>query len=102
MEQENKHQDQQTFTVARIAALFPKDLVEKLALVQRELGGEVYLVGGSVRDLVLGRIPGDLDLTVAYDAEQWAERLRQLTGGTYVELGREEGAAGWCSGRGWT
>ncbi|MCI5167751.1 MAG: HD domain-containing protein [Candidatus Electrothrix sp. GM3_4] len=89
MEQKNEY----TFTVATIAALFSHDLLEKLALVQRELGGVVYLVGGSVRDLVLGRVPGDLDLTVARNAEQWAERLRQLTGGTYVELGREEGAA---------
>ncbi|MGB5685885.1 MAG: hypothetical protein WBM35_08740, partial [Candidatus Electrothrix sp.] len=91
MEQENQHQ--QTFTIATIAALFPEDLLEKLATVQHELGGAVYLVGGSVRDLILGRVPGDIDLTVARDAEQWAERLRQLTGGTYVELGREEGAA---------
>ncbi|RWX50792.1 HD domain-containing protein, partial [Candidatus Electrothrix marina] len=89
MEQNNKY----TFTVARIAALFPDDLSEKLAFVQRELGGEVYLVGGSVRDLLLGRQPGDLDLTVPRNAEQWAERLRDITGGTYVELGREEDAA---------
>ncbi len=93
MEQKNQEGYQESFTVATIAALFPYDLLEKLALVQRELGGEVYLVGGSVRDLVLGRVPGDLDLTVARNAEQWAERLRKLTGGTYVELGREEGAA---------
>ncbi len=82
-----------TLSVTVVAALFLDDLLGKLALVQRELGGEVYLVGGSVRDLVLGRAPGDLDLTVAHDAEQWAERLRELTGGTYVELGREEDAA---------
>lgn len=73
--------------------MLPDDLLEQLAAVHRELGGEVYLVGGSVRDLLLGRSPGDLDLTVARDAEQWAERLRTLTGGTYVELGREEDAA---------
>ncbi|CAK8725041.1 hypothetical protein KKHLCK_15705 [Candidatus Electrothrix laxa] len=93
MEQKNQESYQQTFTVATIAALFPHDLLGKLTIVLHELGGEVYLVGGSVRDLVLGRAPGDLDLTVSRDAEQWAERLRQLTGGTYVELGREEGAA---------
>jgi poly(A) polymerase len=93
MEQKNQEGYQQTVAVATIAALFPHDLAEKLAVVLRELGGEVYLVGGSVRDLVLGGTPGDLDLTVTRHAEQWAKRLRELTGGTLVELGREEGAA---------
>ncbi|MCW5212495.1 CCA tRNA nucleotidyltransferase [Desulfobulbus sp. TB] len=85
--------EQYSISVALIATLFPHDLLEKLARVQGELGGEVYLVGGSVRDLVLKRTPSDLDLTVACNAEQWAERLRELTNGTYVALGREEGAA---------
>lgn len=82
-----------TLPAVTLSALFPHDLSEKLAIVLRELGGEIYLVGGSVRDLLLGRVPGDLDLTVACNAEQWAERLRELTNGTYVALGREEGAA---------
>lgn len=82
-----------TLPAVEVAALFPVGLPEKLATVQREFGDEVYLVGGSVRDLLLGRPPGDLDLTVSCNAEQWAKRLRDLTGGTYVELGREEDAA---------
>ncbi len=82
-----------TLPAVTVSALFSHDLSEKLAIVLRELGGEMYLVGGSVRDLLLGRVPGDLDLTVACNAEQWAERLRELTNGTYVALGREEGAA---------
>lgn len=84
---------QKCLSAAAVAALFPDNLSEQLATVQKELGGEVYLVGGTVRDLLLGRQPGDLDLTVARDAEQWAKRLRDITGGTYVELGREEDAA---------
>ena len=73
------------------AAVFPPGLLDKLAAVQRELGGEIYLVGGTVRDLLLGRTPGDLDLTIASQPKHWAERLRQRTGGACVELGREEG-----------
>jgi poly(A) polymerase len=73
-----------------LAALFPSGLAGKLAAVQRELSGEIYLVGGTVRDLLLGRQPGDLDLTVASQPKRWAERLRQLTGGACVELGRDE------------
>ena len=88
-----KQSEQYTFTSAKMAALFPGDLLGKLAIIHKDIGGEVYLVGGSVRDLVLGRPSGDLDLTVSHNAELWAEQLRNLTGGTYVELGREEGAA---------
>jgi poly(A) polymerase len=74
-----------------VAAIFPPGLPDKLAAVQRELDGEIYLVGGTVRDLLLERQPGDLDLTVASQPKNWAERLRQRTGGACVELGREEG-----------
>lgn len=73
-----------------VTALFPHGLLDKLAAVQRELGGGLYLVGGAVRDLLLRRPPGDLDLTVPHQPKHWAERLRQLTGGACVELGREE------------
>ncbi|MCI5211358.1 MAG: CCA tRNA nucleotidyltransferase, partial [Candidatus Electrothrix sp. ATG2] len=73
--------------------MLPDDLLEKLAAVLQEFSGEIYLVGGTVRDLLLGRQPGDLDLTVSRHAEQWAKRLRDISGGTYVELGREEDAA---------
>ncbi len=89
MHQKNKY----IFSVSSVAALFPADLLEKLAVAQQEFAGEVYLVGGTVRDLLLGRKSGDLDLTVSCNAEQWAKRLQELTGGTYVELGREEDAA---------
>ncbi|WP_417914363.1 HD domain-containing protein [Candidatus Electronema sp. JM] len=71
--------------------LFTAGLLDKLAAMQRELGGEIYLVGGTVRDLLLGKQPGDLDLTVSSQPKRWAEQLRQLTGGACVELGREEG-----------
>lgn len=75
----------------QVAALFPSDLLDKLAAVQRDAGGALYLVGGTVRDLFLGRQSSDLDLTVSGQPRLWAERLRQRTGGACVELGREEG-----------
>ncbi|XOF32187.1 MAG: CCA tRNA nucleotidyltransferase [Candidatus Electrothrix sp. YB6] len=89
MEQKNDN----TLSAAAVTSLFPDDLLPQLAAVQREFGGAVYLVGGTVRDLLLGRATGDLDLTVPRQAEDWARLLRDLTGGTYVELGREEDAA---------
>jgi poly(A) polymerase len=75
---------------AILANLFPPGLLDKFATVQRELSGDIYLVGGTVRDLLLGRTPSDLDLTVSSQPKRWAERLRQLTGGACVELGRDE------------
>ncbi|MGB8426199.1 MAG: hypothetical protein WCD88_10485, partial [Desulfobacterales bacterium] len=40
---------------------------------------EAYLVGGSVRDLLLGRRPFDLDLAVAGDPAAFARRLAART-----------------------
>ena len=73
-----------------VEILLSAGLLDKLAAVQRELSGEMYLVGGTVRDLLLGKQPGDLDLTVSSQPKRWAEWLRQLTGGACVELGRDE------------
>ncbi len=51
-------------------------------------GREIFLVGGTVRDALLGLSPGDLDLTVARDAARCCrELIRLLAGGTFVDLG---------------
>jgi len=52
----------------------PKELAEKICGVLRDAGHQAYLVGGCVRDLVLGREPADYD--VATDA--LPERVQQL------------------------
>jgi len=52
------------------------------------LPGQVYLVGGSVRDLLLGRRPLDLDLAVAGNPGTFAQRLAAHTGGRLVPLGK--------------
>ncbi|MDE0004318.1 MAG: hypothetical protein OXQ29_16635 [Rhodospirillaceae bacterium] len=55
-------------------------LASDLADLCREVNHEVYLVGGSVRDAVLGRTVRDLDLTLAADGltlgRRLADRLR--------------------------
>jgi tRNA nucleotidyltransferase (CCA-adding enzyme) len=53
----------------------------ELEAVQREAEGPVYLVGGAVRDLLLGRPGADVDLVVVGDATALATRL----GGAEVE-----------------
>ena len=57
----------------------PRELLERLrALPAVDLlpgGGRVYVVGGAVRDLLLGGAPVDLDLVVEGDAEALARSL---------------------------
>jgi tRNA nucleotidyltransferase (CCA-adding enzyme) len=48
------------------------------------LGAPVYLVGGSVRDLLLGRRSPDIDLAVEGDALRFAARLADEAGGQLV------------------
>jgi len=52
----------------------PRDLAERICRVLRDAGHQAYLVGGCVRDVVLGREPADYD--VATDAAP--ERVQEL------------------------
>jgi len=56
----------------------PRELAERICRVLREAGYRAYLVGGCVRDLLLGREPADYD--VATDA--LPERVQQLFPGS--------------------
>lgn len=54
----------------------------------REHEGEVELVGGAVRDILLGRSPRELDVVVAGDVRAFAEELaRRVAGGASVASG---------------
>ena len=57
-----------------------QDLIETASLLGERRGIAVYLVGGPVRDLVLRRISGDLDLTVEGDATAYAKVLAAQLG----------------------
>jgi len=48
----------------------------------------VYVVGGTLRDLLLGKTPTDCDLATAADPRQYARRLAEGTGGRLVALGK--------------
>jgi tRNA nucleotidyltransferase/poly(A) polymerase len=50
----------------------------------------VYVVGGSVRDLLAGRMPHDYDMVVHQDCTNFAGRLAAMTGGHIVELGKQD------------
>jgi len=51
---------------------------------------ETYIVGGTVRDLLLGRHPADVDISVAGDPEAYAHMLVGRTGGHVVSMGRAD------------
>jgi tRNA nucleotidyltransferase/poly(A) polymerase len=47
-----------------------------------------YLVGGCVRDLLLGRPPADYDVAVLEDPGAYAQQLATAAGGRIVEIGK--------------
>ncbi|MBI5579553.1 MAG: CCA tRNA nucleotidyltransferase [Deltaproteobacteria bacterium] len=49
-----------------------------------------YLVGGCVRDLLLGRPPADYDVAVLEDPRAYAQKLAAAAGGRIVEIGKPE------------
>jgi len=51
--------------------------------------GEAYLVGGYLRDLLMGRFSHDLDLAVREDGFSLARRIADRFGGFFVPLDRE-------------
>ena len=56
--------------------------LDRLAPVLDALPGPAYLVGGTVRDLLLGRpAEFDFDLAVTGDAESFARELGERLGG---------------------
>ena len=71
-----------------LLSLYPQEIRLALEGLAKQNGMEIFLVGGTVRDALLGLVPGDLDLTVARDAAGCCRRLiRLLAGGTFVDLG---------------
>ncbi|MEM7113936.1 MAG: hypothetical protein AAF614_15990 [Chloroflexota bacterium] len=71
-----------------------RGLLEAVAAVAAELGLPVYLVGGPVRDLLLGKQPTDLDIAVEMDAIRLAKGLQARFGGE-LQLHTRFGTAKW-------
>ncbi len=61
-------------------------LLTKVDNFLTEQGIKAYLVGGFVRDLLLGRDTADIDITVAADALEIAPKLAAAVSGKYVPL----------------
>lgn len=54
--------------ISQIPSPFLEDLLEISKIIQN-YGGEAYLVGGSVRDLILNKVPHEYDLAVSIHPE---------------------------------
>lgn len=55
--------------ISQIPSPFLEDLLE-ISTIIRNHGGDAYLVGGSVRDLILNKIPHEYDLAVSIHPEE--------------------------------
>lgn len=74
---------------------YPQRLITALSRVAEAQALDLFVIGGTVRDWLLGRIPGDLDITVARDAVACCRALiAELGGGALVPLGCAEEEAG--------
>ena len=66
---------------------------DALAVMERleAAGYEAYLVGGCVRDLLLGRTPSDYDITTSAEPD---ETVRIFEGYPTVDIGKQHGTVG--------
>lgn len=68
---------------------YSSNLLEALQRVGKRREEPLYIVGGTVRDCLLGRVSNDLDITVAGDPYHCAELFqKELGAGTIVPLAR--------------
>ena len=56
-----------------LQVLFDNPIMKALVAFAKDRGVRLYLVGGSVRDLLLGRQTTDIDFTLSSDAIEFAK-----------------------------
>lgn len=66
-----------------------KAIITCILQLKENLKTEVYLVGGSLRDILLNREVKDLDLVVASGAKEFAVKLQGQLEGALVELDKQ-------------
>lgn len=80
--------DEQRAALASVLATGPR--VRKLARQFERAGHEFYLVGGSVRDALMGRLGNDLDYTTSARPDEIEALVRSVTSAVW-DVGREFG-----------
>lgn len=66
-------------------------LLTRISRILAEQGIQSYLVGGFVRDMMLGRATADIDIAVDANALKVASAMAEALGGRYVPLDKENG-----------
>ncbi len=75
------------------SALASNPVFKTIVLAAREEGVEGYIVGGYVRDLVLGRPNKDIDFVCVGSGISWAEKVAARLGGLAVTVFKNFGTA---------
>lgn len=76
-----------------VCSLVQRDLLDSLAAHLRASGASGWIVGGTVRDLLLSTFNADLDVAVDGDAVELARSFADATGGAWVLLDEQSGSA---------
>jgi len=76
-----------------LKSILGSHLLDNIRKIHSFFKGDIFLSGGTVRDLLMNRPFQDIDLTVQSNAKKWARRLCDLLDGTYITLGRDEDTA---------
>lgn len=79
--------------MTRVPVTMPEDVAKVVDYVVEVMGPETYLVGGSVRDTLLGRCCNDFDFTTPLLPEE-TERRIQAAGRKVYNMGRRFGTLG--------
>ena len=66
-------------------------LLDKINRILAAEGIPSYLVGGFVRDFLIGRDNADIDIAVSADALETARKIAAALGGKYISLDAENG-----------
>ncbi|WP_460743838.1 CCA tRNA nucleotidyltransferase [Mariniluteicoccus endophyticus] len=86
----------QSNAVAELLRIAP--VVDRLGALFTDAGFELYLVGGSVRDALMGRLGHDLDFTTSARPDDIERLLKQFThgvpGSAVWDIGKEFGTIG--------
>ncbi|MDI6857610.1 MAG: HD domain-containing protein [Dehalococcoidia bacterium] len=83
-------------TLPRRSPFIPRPirrLLAKLRDIWQERGAEAYLVGGFLRDLILGRPTGDIDIALTGDALKLSRLAADALHGHWVPLHEEHAVA---------
>ncbi|WP_457577952.1 CCA tRNA nucleotidyltransferase [Desulfomarina sp.] len=81
--------------LARLSAYYPDRLLQALGEAAGRDGIKLHVVGGTVRDILLAKHPGDLDIALAKGAISFVQTvIAILGGGSFVDLSgpEDEGA----------